>query len=74
MDKSHTKHAATHDCCGSAQQKHQAKDDHHHDDHVHGDHEHTNPFLIPFLAITVFAIVEFAGGLWTQSLALLSDA
>jgi cobalt-zinc-cadmium efflux system protein len=74
MDKSHTKHAATHDCCGSGQQKHHAKDDHHHDDHVHGDHEHTNPFLIPFLAITVFAVVEFAGGLWTQSLALLSDA
>ncbi len=74
MDNSHTKHAASHDCCGSGHQKHQAKDEHHHDDHAHDDHAHTNPFLIPFLAITVFAVVEFAGGLWTQSLALLSDA
>lgn len=74
MDKSHTKHAASHDCCGSGHQKHQPKDDHHHDGHTHDDHDHANPFLIPFLAITVFAVVEFAGGIWTQSLALLSDA
>lgn len=33
-----------------------------------------NVFLIPFLLIAAFAFVEFAGGIWTQSLALLGDA
>jgi cobalt-zinc-cadmium efflux system protein len=66
MDKSHSEHLGSHDCCGSSQ--------HQHSDHLHGEHQHGNPFLIPFLAITIFAVVEFAGGIWTQSLALLSDA
>lgn len=64
MDKTHTQHPETHDCCGSQ---------HHSPGQTH-DHQHGNPFLIPFLAITIFAGVEFAGGIWTQSLALLSDA
>ena len=47
--------------------------------HPHGDHGHEataegNPFWIPFLAISLFTVVEFVGGIWTQSLALLSDA
>jgi len=33
-----------------------------------------NPFVIPFIIIIVFAFVEFFGGIWTQSLALLGDA
>lgn len=74
MDNSHTKHAASHDCCSSGHQKYQANHDHHQDDHAHDDHAHSNPFLIPFLAISLFAVIEFAGGIWTQSLALLSDA
>ena len=43
-------------------------------------HEHareetsSNHFLIPFLLILVFAIVEVIGGFWTGSLALLGDA
>lgn len=78
MDKTHTKHPETHDCCGSEHHDHSAKNSHTHDDHAHDhhhhDHQHGNPFLIPFLAITIFAVVEFAGGIWTQSLALLSDA
>ncbi|WP_019882572.1 MULTISPECIES: cation diffusion facilitator family transporter [unclassified Methylophilus] len=45
-----------------------------HGDHGHDDHAHGNPFWIPFLAIALFTVVEFAGGIWTQSLALLSDA
>ena len=45
-----------------------------HDDHGHDDHAHGNPFWIPFLAIALFTVVEFVGGIWTQSLALLSDA
>jgi len=39
------------------------------DDH----HQHPHYFL-PFLLILIFAIVEVVGGLWTGSLALLSDA
>jgi len=37
-------------------------------------HAHHNPFLFPFLLILVFAIIELAGGIWTQSLALQGDA
>lgn len=49
--------------------------------HTHGhdhNHEHKNtqrsPFTLPFFLILIFAIVELAGGIWTNSLALLSDA
>jgi cobalt-zinc-cadmium efflux system protein len=38
------------------------------------DGSHKNVFLVPFLLIVLFAIVEFAGGIWTESLALLGDA
>lgn len=37
-------------------------------------HSHGNPFAIPFFLILGFAVIEFAGGIWTQSLALLGDA
>ncbi|NOT14932.1 MAG: cation transporter [Methylotenera sp.] len=43
--------------------------DHHHDNH--DDHDH---YLIPFLLIFSFAIVEAVGSWYTGSLALLSDA
>lgn len=33
-----------------------------------------NPYLIPFLLITVFAVFELYVGIWSKSLALLSDA
>jgi len=42
--------------------------------HHQPDHDHGNPFVIPFILILAFAIVELWGGVWTQSLALLSDA
>ena len=58
--------------------QHSAKQDDHsrakHDNHSHDDHQHGNAFAIPFFLILVFAIVEFFGGLFTQSLALLGDA
>lgn len=38
---------------------------------THAEHHH---YLIPFLLIFLFAIIETAGGFWTGSLALLSDA
>jgi cobalt-zinc-cadmium efflux system protein len=69
---SHIHPAGAKDCCQSGQHSHHNHDEHAHDDHH--DHEHDNPFWIPFLAISVFAVIEFAGGIWTQSLALLSDA
>jgi cobalt-zinc-cadmium efflux system protein len=41
-------------------------------------HEHAakqaSVFAIPFLLILIFAVIEFLGGIWTKSLALLSDA
>jgi cobalt-zinc-cadmium efflux system protein len=72
MDKAHTEHSEHHDCGCSEHHGHTEKHAHSHAEH--GEHAHDNPFLIPFLAITAFAVVEFAGGIWTQSLALLSDA
>lgn len=52
---------------GSAGHGHAHSHDHAHD-------AHGNPFWVPFLAIALFSIVELVGGIWTQSLALLSDA
>ena len=43
-----------------------------HDEDIH--HETHNHYVIPFLLIFAFAIVETVGGFWTGSLALLSDA
>lgn len=49
-----------------------------HDHHQAHDHSHVhandNPFLLPFFLILVFAVIELAGGVWTNSLALLGDA
>ncbi len=45
-----------------------------HQHQIENDHSHNNPFLFPFLLILVFAFIELAGGIWTQSLALLGDA
>lgn len=41
---------------------------------IQADDSAKNVFLIPFLLIVGFAFIEFAGGIWTQSLALLGDA
>jgi cobalt-zinc-cadmium efflux system protein len=42
------------------------------------DHDHEavqrSPYALPFFLILIFAIIELAGGIWTNSLALLSDA
>lgn len=56
--------------------------DHHHGhDDTHHSHAHhapiateNNAFLLPLMAITLFTAVEFVGGWWSHSLALLSDA
>jgi cobalt-zinc-cadmium efflux system protein len=45
-----------------------------HSPHQAPDSDHGNPFFIPFMLISLFAIVELAGGVLTHSLALLSDA
>jgi len=46
-------------------------------DHDHN-HDHNNTqrstFALPFFFILIFAFVELAGGIWTNSLALLGDA
>jgi cobalt-zinc-cadmium efflux system protein len=45
------------------------KNSHHHDER-----KPSNTYAIPFLLILIFAVVELLGGVWTHSLALLSDA
>ena len=40
----------------------------------HENHSHANPFAFSFFLILIFAFVEFFGGMYTQSLALLGDA
>lgn len=55
---------------------HDIHEEHNHS-HEHDDHEQHhahNHYVIPFLLIFGFAIVEMLGGFWTGSLALLSDA
>lgn len=47
--------------------------DHHHDHHHHHS-TNQNALLAAFLLIVTFMVVEVIGGLWTNSLALLSDA
>lgn len=79
-----TKHSHNHDgCCAHASHAHDdqghaaghhSQCHHAHDSHAHDTHDRGNPFWVPFLAIVLFTVVEFVGGLWTQSLALLSDA
>jgi cobalt-zinc-cadmium efflux system protein len=45
------------------------------DAHQHQDeHQAGNAFALPFFLILIFAIIELAGGIWTNSLALLGDA
>lgn len=77
MKPSHTHSEHTHahkGCAHDHSADHTAHGDHSHSDHGHETPESRNPFWIPFLAIALFTVVEFVGGLWTQSLALLSDA
>src|SRR5689334_17171891 len=45
---------------------------HSHDHHHH--HEASSSFRWAFVLNLVFAIVELVGGLWTNSMAVLSDA
>jgi cobalt-zinc-cadmium efflux system protein len=47
---------------------------HQHPDHANDDNDDHSHYLIPFLLIFIFAIIEAVGGWWTGSLALLSDA
>ena len=62
--------------------QHGAHDDHDHGaDHQHAapiqktdDHPHGNAFTLPFIVILVFAAIEYFGGLFTHSLALMGDA
>lgn len=72
MKPSHTPHEHSHSsgrCPYGHDHDHSHGHAHRHDDHALG-----NPFSLPFLAISLFTMVEFVGGWWTQSLALLSDA
>jgi cobalt-zinc-cadmium efflux system protein len=50
---------------------------HHHEQHQHehdDNHDHGNAFALPFIVILVFAAIEYFGGLFTHSLALMGDA
>jgi cobalt-zinc-cadmium efflux system protein len=52
----------------------QTKNHNHANAHQPHAKKQSNPFIIPFVLIFIFFIVEFVGGYWTQSLALLGDA
>ena len=50
-------------------------DSHHHDEHQYQHQSQPNSiYAIPFVLIAIFAFAEFYGGIWTNSLALISDA
>lgn len=42
--------------------------------HSHTDGANKKVLLIGFIIITIYMIIEVIGGIWTNSLALLSDA
>lgn len=48
--------------------------DHHEHDHHHHHTTNQRALFLAFLLIATFMVVEVVGGLWTNSLALLSDA
>ena len=54
--------------------KHIAKDNHQHPDMQSTKKTPKNIYAIPLLLIMTFGLVEAFGGIWTNSLALLSDA
>lgn len=56
----------------SSQKKPMIKSGRRHDDPEN--HNHRNPFVVPFFLILAFASIELATGIWSNSLALLSDA
>ncbi len=45
----------------------------HQDSHQHEEHQ-ASAFALPFFLILIFAFIELAGGIWTNSLALMGDA
>ena len=51
---------------------------HHSHEHSHGEHGHIHPVTknlkVAFVLNFSFTIIEFIGGLWTNSMAILSDA
>lgn len=49
-------------------------DSHLHDQTNSDDNDHFNPFAVAFFIILVFAAIEFLGGIYTNSLALMGDA
>ncbi len=53
---------------------HPQHDSHNHPEESHDAHKHGNAFALPFVIILVFAAVEYFGGLYTHSLALMGDA
>ncbi|UXY15926.1 cation diffusion facilitator family transporter [Chitiniphilus purpureus] len=67
-------HPHPHDAAGGHNHDHDHRFDHAHHHHHHGAHA-TQKRLLVALAITGgFGIVELVGGVWTGSLALISDA
>lgn len=54
--------------------EHNRKHNHKHNHEPHHNQGQRSPFALPFFLILIFAIVELAGGIWTNSLALLGDA
>jgi cobalt-zinc-cadmium efflux system protein len=54
--------------------QHDEQSPHQNYENAHDDHDHFNPFATAFFIILVFAAVEFFGGVYTNSLALMGDA
>lgn len=56
------------------QPQHDDETTRHNHENAHDGRTHFNPFATAFFIILVFAAVEFAGGVFTNSLALMGDA
>ncbi|WP_234985405.1 cation diffusion facilitator family transporter [Porphyromonas crevioricanis] len=67
-----------HSCCSAEHTHEHCESKHHHSHHHghhHGHHHHgEGNLLLAFVLNLLFAIIELIGGLWTNSVAILSDA
>lgn len=67
-------HAHPHDAAGGHNQDHDHRFDHTHHHHHHGAHATQRRLLLALVITGGFGLIELGGGLWTGSLALISDA
>ena len=73
-DSDHHHHNDEHSDCADTHHKHNPAHHHHHHNHSHHIHEAEGNIKVAFFLNLTFTIIEIIGGLFTNSIAILSDA